>query len=131
MSSKADFVTTTDGSGIVHMAPAYGEDDYQAAREHDLPMIQAVGQEGEFSSESGPFAGKFFKEADPMITRDLKDRGLPFTREQTYHHSYPHCWRCDTPLIFYARKSWYIPDDRFRLADDSSRTVRLTGIRPK
>lgn len=104
---EADFVTTTDGSGIVHMAPAYGEDDYQAAREHDLPMIQAVGQEGEFSSESGPFAGKFFKEADPMITRDLKDRGLLHSRA-TYHHSYPHCWRCDTPLIFYARKSWYI-----------------------
>ena len=104
---EADFVTTTDGSGIVHMAPAYGEDDYQAAREHDLPIIQAVGQEGEFGSESGPFAGKFFKEADPMITRDLKDRGLLHSRE-TYHHSYPHCWRCDTPLIFYARKSWYI-----------------------
>ena len=104
---EADFVTTTDGSGIVHMAPAYGEDDYQAAREHDLPIIQSVGQEGEFGSESGPFAGKFFKEADPMITRDLKDRGLLHSRE-TYHHSYPHCWRCDTPLIFYARKSWYI-----------------------
>ena len=104
---EADFVTTTDGSGIVHMAPAYGEDDYQAAGEHDLPIIQAVGQEGEFGSESGPFAGKFFKEADPMITRDLKDRGLLHS-QKTYHHSYPHCWRCDTPLIFYARKSWYI-----------------------
>jgi isoleucyl-tRNA synthetase len=104
---EADFVTTTDGSGIVHLAPAYGEDDYQATRAHDLPMIQAVGQDGEFSPQAGPFAGMFFKEADPAITRDLKLRGLLHSKE-TCHHSYPHCWRCDTPLLFYARKSWYI-----------------------
>ena len=104
---EAGFVTTTDGSGIVHLAPAYGEDDYQVAKDHDLPIIQAVGQEGEFSAQAGPFAGMFFKEADPEITRDLKRRGLLYSQE-TYHHSYPHCWRCDTPLIFSARKSWYI-----------------------
>ncbi len=104
---EADFVTTTDGSGIVHLAPAYGEDDYQAAKAHTLPVIQAVGQDGEFVDGAGLFAGMFFKEADSVITRDLKNRGLLYSKE-TYHHSYPHCWRCDTPLIFYARKSWYI-----------------------
>ena len=103
----ADFVTTTDGSGIVHMAPAYGEDDYNAAQEHGLPMIQAVDTQGEFKPEASPFAGKFFKEADPEITADLKNRGLLHARERV-HHSYPHCWRCETPLLFYARRSWYI-----------------------
>jgi isoleucyl-tRNA synthetase len=103
----ADFVTTTDGSGIVHIAPAYGEDDYNVARVHDLPMIQAVDTHGEFKPEAGPFAGQFFKKADSEITRDLKQRGRLHARE-TVRHSYPHCWRCETPLLFYARKSWYI-----------------------
>ena len=104
---EAAFVTTTDGSGIVHMAPAYGEDDYQASKAYNLPMIQAVDPGGEFRSEAGPFAGQFFKKADPEITRNLKRRGLLHSKEM-YHHSYPHCWRCETPLIFYARRSWYI-----------------------
>ena len=104
---EASFVTTTDGSGIVHMAPAYGEDDYQALKTHNLPMIHAVDSEGRFRPEAGPFAGMFFEQADPEITRDLKARGLLHLREN-YRHSYPHCWRCDTPLIFYARRSWYI-----------------------
>jgi isoleucyl-tRNA synthetase len=103
----ADFVTTTDGSGIVHMAPAYGEDDYNAGRAHDLPMIQAVDAKGQFTPEAGAFAGMFFKAADPEITRNLKERGLLW-RKEVYHHTYPHCWRCETPLIFFARKSWYI-----------------------
>ena len=103
----APFVTTTDGSGIVHMAPAYGEDDYQASKAHNLPMIQAVDAEGCFLSEAGPFGGMFFKDADPSIASDLKTRGLLFSK-QMHHHSYPHCWRCETPLIFYARRSWYI-----------------------
>lgn len=102
-----DFVTTTEGSGIVHMAPAYGEDDYQASRKHDLPMIQALDARGQFIGEAGPYAGKFFKAADLEITADLKSRGLLFKKE-TYTHSYPHCWRCETPLLYYARKSWYI-----------------------
>ena len=102
-----DFVTTTDGTGIVHMAPAYGEDDYQASKKHDLPMIQALDPRGQFLESAGPYAGKFFKTADPEITADLKSRGLLF-RKETYTHSYPHCWRCDTPLLYYARKSWYI-----------------------
>jgi isoleucyl-tRNA synthetase len=102
-----DFVTTTDGSGIVHMAPAYGEDDYQASLKYDLPMVQALDARGQFTDAVPPYAGKLFKAADPEITADLKSRGLLFKKE-TYSHSYPHCWRCDTPLLYYARKSWYI-----------------------
>ncbi len=102
-----DFVTTTDGTGIVHMAPAYGEDDYQASLTYGLPMIQALDARGQFTDGVPPYAGKFFKTADPEITADLKSRGLLFKKE-TYTHSYPHCWRCDTPLLYYARKSWYI-----------------------
>jgi isoleucyl-tRNA synthetase len=102
-----DFVTTTDGSGIVHMAPAYGEDDYQASLKYNLPMIQALDARGQFTDAVPPYAGKFFKAADPEITAELKSRGLLFKKE-TYTHSYPHCWRCDTPLLYYARKSWYI-----------------------
>ena len=102
-----DFVTTTDGSGIVHMAPAYGEDDYQASLKYDLPMIQALDARGQFTDSVPPYSGKFFKAADPEITADLKSRGLLFKKD-TYSHSYPHCWRCDTPLLYYARKSWYI-----------------------
>jgi isoleucyl-tRNA synthetase len=104
---NADFVTTSDGSGIVHIAPAYGEDDYNAGRAHGLPVIQAVGSDGMFGPEAGPYAGTFFKEADSQITRDLRHQGLLYSRE-TYRHSYPHCWRCETPLLFYARQSWYI-----------------------
>ncbi len=101
------FVTTTDGTGIVHMAPAYGEDDYQESLKYDLPMIQALDARGQFTPAVPPYAGKFFKAADPEIAADLKSRGLLFKKE-TYTHSYPHCWRCDTPLLYYARKSWYI-----------------------
>jgi isoleucyl-tRNA synthetase len=102
-----DFVTTTDGTGIVHMAPAYGEDDYQASLKYGLPMIQALDARGRFTDTVPPYAGKFFKEADPQITADLKSRGL-LLKKETYTHSYPHCWRCETPLLYYARKSWYI-----------------------
>src|SRR5881628_1636860 len=101
------FVTTSDGTGIVHMAPAYGEDDYQASLKYDLPMIHALDARGQFTQAVPPYAGKFFKDADPEIMADLKSRGLLFKKE-TYTHSYPHCWRCDTPLLYYARKSWYI-----------------------
>src|SRR3989442_81231 len=89
------------------MGPAYGEDDYQASLKYALPMIQALDARGLFTDAVPPYAGKFFKIADPEITADLKSRGLLFKKE-TYTHSYPHCWRCDTPLLYYARKSWYI-----------------------
>ncbi len=103
----ADFVTTTDGSGIVHLAPAYGEDDYNAARDADLPVIHAVDAQGRFRDAAGPLAGRFFKDADADIAADLDERGLLHARD-TVRHSYPHCWRCETPLLFYARRSWYI-----------------------
>ena len=103
----AAFVTTEDGSGIVHMDPAYGEDYYQTARTFDLPTIHPVDRKGEFGAEVTAYAGKFVKEADPMIIRDLKERGLLY-RKETITHSYPHCWRCKTPLLYYARDSWYI-----------------------
>ncbi|MBI3112048.1 MAG: isoleucine--tRNA ligase [Ignavibacteriales bacterium] len=103
----AEFVTTGDGSGIVHMAPAYGEDDYQMGRKYGLPTIHPVNKSGEFNAEVTDFAGKFVKDADPEIIADLKQRGLLYKKEQ-YLHSYPHCWRCSSPLLYYARESWYI-----------------------
>ncbi|HWP81452.1 MAG TPA: isoleucine--tRNA ligase [Bacteroidota bacterium] len=103
----ADFVTTEDGTGIVHMAPAYGEDDYQQAVKYGLPTIHPVNKSGEFGSDVPDFAGKFVKEADPEIIANLKKRGLLFKKE-SYLHSYPHCWRCSSPLLYYARESWYI-----------------------
>lgn len=103
----ADFVTTEDGSGIVHMAPAYGEDDYQAGLRHGLPVIHPVNKSGEFGPEVTPYAGKFVKEADADIIADLKQNGILYKKEQ-YLHSYPHCWRCSSPLLYYARESWYI-----------------------
>ncbi|MEX2190424.1 MAG: isoleucine--tRNA ligase [Bacteroidota bacterium] len=103
----ADFVTTEDGSGIVHMAPAYGEDDYQAGLRYGLPVIHPVNKSGQFGAEVAPYAGKFVKEADADIIADLKQRGILYKKEQ-YLHSYPHCWRCSSPLLYYARESWYI-----------------------
>lgn len=109
---EADFVTTEDGSGIVHMAPAYGEDDYQTARKYDLPTIHPVNKSGEFTAEVTDFAGKFVKEADPLIIQNLKQRGILY-RKETITHSYPHCWRCKTPLLYYARESWYISTTKY------------------
>ena len=108
----AEFVTTEDGSGIVHMAPAYGEDDYQAGLRHKLPTIHPVNKSGEFGPDVPPFAGKFVKDADPEIVADLKRRGILFKKE-SYVHSYPHCWRCSSPLLYYARESWYIRTTEF------------------
>ena len=117
----ADFVTTTEGSGIVHIAPAYGEDDYNTAQLHDLPIIQAVDTKGEFKPEASPFTGKFFKEADPEIIIDLKKRRLLHSSTKV-NHSYPHCWRCETPLLFYARRSWYI-----RTTDYAKQMLKYNG----
>ncbi len=109
---NADFVTTEDGSGIVHMAPAYGEDDYQTAKKFGLPTIHPVNKSGEFGSEVTDFAGKFVKEADPLIVQNLKSRGL-LHKKETITHNYPHCWRCRTPLLYYARDSWYISTTKY------------------
>lgn len=103
----ADFVTTEDGSGIVHMAPAYGEDDYQTCRKFNLPTIHPVNKSGEFEDAVTDFKGKFVKDADAEIIQNLKARNILYKKEQ-YQHSYPHCWRCSSPLLYYARDSWYI-----------------------
>ena len=108
-----DFVTTDDGTGIVHIALAFGEDDYRIGTENDLPFVQPVDQDGKFTEEITPWAGLFVKEADSHIVRYLKDQGTLFVKERITH-SYPHCWRCDTPLLYYARKSWYIKTTAYK-----------------
>ncbi len=100
------YVTLTDGTGVVHIAPAFGEDDYNVGRRYDLPFVQTVDAKGELTDKT-PWQGLFCKDADKEILRDLKERGLLFDAPN-FEHSYPFCWRCDTPLIYYARESWYI-----------------------
>jgi len=102
-----DFVTTTDGTGIVHIAPAFGEADMQAGLANDLPVVNAVDTEGRFVAAVTPWAGRFVKDADPAIVEDLKERGLLLGVEP-YEHSYPFCWRCDTPLLYYSKPTWYV-----------------------
>jgi isoleucyl-tRNA synthetase len=109
---EGDFVSTEDGTGIVHMAPAYGEDDYEAAQRYQLPTIHPVDRSGNFGPEVTDFAGMFVKEADPLIIQNLRSRGLLYKKE-TVTHSYPHCWRCKTPLLYYARESWYISTTKY------------------
>jgi isoleucyl-tRNA synthetase len=117
-----DFVTTEDGTGLVHMAPAFGEDDYRVAAENSVfdptdagTLYNPVGLDGKFDQRVAGFAGKFVK--DPEVTRaliaDLERRGLLF-REQVYEHAYPHCWRCGTPLLYYAKSSWYVATSQVR-----------------
>lgn len=103
----ADFVTTEDGTGIVHIAPAFGEDDYKTGEKYKLPFLQPVDKSGRFSAEVTAYAGQFVKTADKQIIRDLKATKQLYKSEQ-YEHSYPHCWRCDSPLLYYGRESWYI-----------------------
>jgi isoleucyl-tRNA synthetase len=103
----ADYVTTEDGTGIVHIAPAFGEDDMATGRRHGLDAPNPVGPDGRFTDAVGAFAGRFVKEADPDLITDLDGRGLLF-RSEVYRHAYPHCWRCGTPLLYYAKPSWYI-----------------------
>ena len=100
------YVTLTDGTGVVHIAPAFGEDDSKVGRKYDLPFLQLVDAKGEMTKET-PWAGTFCKKADPLVLKDLEERGLLFSAP-LFEHSYPHCWRCDTPLIYYARESWFI-----------------------
>ena len=101
-----DYVTMTDGTGIVHIAPAFGEDDGRVGRKYDLPFVQFVEADGTMSAET-PFAGLFVKDADPKVLVDLDSRNLLFSAPK-FEHDYPFCWRCDTPLIYYARESWFI-----------------------
>ena len=115
---SGDFVSTEDGTGVVHIAPAFGADDYEASKKFDLPFIQPVTKGGRFTEQVTDFAGRLVKTiqfqtheekgVDPDILRNLKERGLIYRAGNDYMHSYPHCWRCDNPLIYYARDSWYI-----------------------
>ncbi len=100
------YVTMTDGTGIVHIAPAFGEDDAQVGRRYDLPFVQFVDGKGDMTEET-PYAGLFVKKADPEILKDLDKEGKLFSAPK-FEHDYPFCWRCDTPLIYYARESWFI-----------------------
>ena len=101
-----NYVTLTDGTGVVHIAPAFGEDDANVGRNYDLPFVQLVDAKGEMTKET-PWAGTFCKEADPIILKELAAADLLFSAPK-FEHSYPFCWRCDTPLIYYARESWFI-----------------------
>ncbi len=101
-----EYVTMSDGTGIVHIAPAFGEDDAQVGRNYDLPFVQFVNGKGEMTEDT-PYAGLFVKKADPVILKDLEADGKLFDAPK-FEHDYPHCWRCDTPLIYYARESWFI-----------------------
>lgn len=107
------YVTLTDGTGIVHIAPAFGEDDAKVGRKYSLPLLQMVDEHGRFPQDTGYLSGLFCKDADKFILKDLKERNLLF-KEQLYEHSYPFCWRCDTPLLYYARKSWFIKTTAFK-----------------
>ena len=101
-----DYVTMTDGTGIVHIAPAFGEDDSRIGRNYELPFVQFVDGKGDLTAET-PYAGKFVKDADPLVLKDLDAEGKLFDAPK-FEHDYPFCWRCDTPLIYYARESWFI-----------------------
>ena len=101
-----DYVTTADGTGIVHIAPAFGEDDNRVCRKYDMPFVQFVDNKGQMTEDTD-WPGVFVKEADPLILKNLKETGKLF-KAPVFEHTYPHCWRCDTPLIYYARESWFI-----------------------
>ena len=109
----ADYVTTEDGSGLVHIAPAFGAEDMDVALEENLPMLMTVAPDGSFISEVRPWAGMFVKDADPLIIQDLQSRGLMF-HVGKITHTYPFCWRCATPLLYYARPTWYIRTSQYK-----------------
>ncbi|MDX2160755.1 MAG: isoleucine--tRNA ligase [bacterium] len=110
---SGDFVSTDDGTGIVHIAPAFGVDDMEVARKNNLPILQTVASDGTFIDAVTEFRGQWVKSADPEITRDLKKRGLMYKSGQ-YEHTYPFCWRCGTPLLYYARDNWFIRTTQYR-----------------
>ena len=108
-----EYVTTEDGTGLVHTAPAFGQEDMETGKKYDLPVLMTVLPDGTFMSEVTPWRGVFVKDADPHIIEDLHARGL-LLKSEKYTHTYPFCWRCDTPLLYYARESWYIRTSAFR-----------------
>jgi isoleucyl-tRNA synthetase len=127
----APFVTTDDGTGLVHMAPAFGADDMEVGRQHGLPVVNPVGPDGRFDASVPMVGGMFFKEADPSLTHDLAERGLLF-RSDLYDHSYPHCWRCHSALLYYAQPSWYIRTTEIKdqlLAENERTNWQPPGIK--
>ncbi len=124
----AGYVTTDSGTGLVHQAPAFGADDLASCRAYGLPMVNPVRPDGRFAPEVGLVGGTFFKKADATLVMDLRERGLLF-REQSYEHSYPHCWRCHTPLIYYAQPSWYVRTTEIR--DELLRENERTNWQPE
>ncbi|HEV2784802.1 MAG TPA: isoleucine--tRNA ligase [Solirubrobacteraceae bacterium] len=108
-----DFVTADDGTGLVHTAIAFGEDDFRLGQQYGLNVVNPVGLDGTYDERIGPYAGRFVKDADPDLIEDLRKRGR-LLRAEVYQHSYPHCWRCSTPLLYYAKPSWYIATSRIR-----------------
>jgi isoleucyl-tRNA synthetase len=108
-----DFVSADDGSGVVHMSPAFGADDYQAGLRHNLAFLQPVDARGRFPASMPVAGGEFFKDADPLLTEELQRRGVLF-KAGRMTHSYPHCWRCGTPLLYYARSSWFVRTTAFK-----------------
>lgn len=118
----ASFVTLTEGTGIVHIAPAFGDDDAAVGREYDLPFVQLVNEQGNFVDDVKPWAGVFVKDADGQIIQHLEERNLLYFMID-YEHSYPFCWRCDTPLIYYARDTWFIKmtELRDKLIDNNNK----------
>jgi isoleucyl-tRNA synthetase len=108
-----DFVSADDGSGVVHMSPAFGQDDYQAGLRHNLAFLQPVDARGRFPASMALIGGEWFKDADPILTEELQRRGVLF-KAGRMTHSYPHCWRCGTPLLYYARSSWFVRTTAFK-----------------
>jgi len=108
-----DYVTTEDGTGLVHTAPAFGQEDMETGKKYGLPLLMTVAPDGTFIAEVTPWRGVFVKEADPMIIEDLRARGLLY-KSEAYTHTYPFCWRCKTPLLYYARSCWYIRTSAYR-----------------
>ena len=107
------FVSADDGSGVVHMSPAFGADDYAAGRRHNLPFLQPVDARGHFPADLPVVGGKFVKDADAALIEEMKRRGLLW-KAGTITHSYPHCWRCGTPLLYYARTSWFVRTSSYK-----------------
>jgi isoleucyl-tRNA synthetase len=108
-----DFVTTEDGTGIVHIAPAFGEDDYRIGQQYDLPLLRPVDTRGRFDATITPYRDQSVKQADGKIIADLKQKGM-LVKKQIIEHSYPHCWRCDSALLYYARECWYIRTSKYK-----------------
>ncbi|GAA2510169.1 isoleucine--tRNA ligase [Pilimelia columellifera] len=124
----ADYVTTTDGTGVVHQAPAFGADDLASCRSYGLPVVNPIGPDGRFDAAVPMVGGMFFKDADATLTDELRARGVLF-KAVKYEHSYPHCWRCHTPLMYYAQLSWYIRTTGIR--DALLRENAKTGWHPE